>query len=142
MDQYKFLKKKVNSNTLFLIIWEAFDFVLNTYSMVLVKGIQQAIANHLASSAKIFLKWTMNHTNNLLDSSQKGIFFVVVTSLLLRFGKNRKNLTQNSTSNQLIPSNQIMFQNNGQSFIWVPVPVNQFMNQNYSNSSLPLLKEN
>lgn len=139
-----FIRKKVNSNSLFLIVWEAFDFVLNTYSIILVKGIQQAIANHLSVSAKIFLKWTMNHTNNILNSTQKGLFFIVVSSLLLRFPKNKKQLNQNnSLSNQLtIPSNQI-FTSNGQNYIWVPVPVgNQFQNTESVNSSIPLLKEN
>jgi hypothetical protein len=123
---------KLHNNSPLGIVWEAFDFVINTYTTIIIRGIQQAIANHVSDSARIILKFIVKNTNGLLTHTKQGLFYLVTASLLMRFLSPKPSNPPLPLSNQLTTTQVTLPQG-----YWVPM---QFVpNQMNNHQPVPLL---
>lgn len=68
-----------------MTIREILDFCLNNLSVIVMRGVQQVIANHLGASVKVILRWSVEKSNHLLNTTKGGLFYLVGGTLLLRF---------------------------------------------------------
>lgn len=91
---------------------DVFDFVLSTYRVILIRGIQQAIADHLSESAKVFLNWVLGGAHKILSFSRHGIFIVVVITIVLKFIRTNPNKYRARDQN-LIHDNSLNFRSIG-----------------------------
>jgi len=129
---YIFWKKKLK---LKILKRDVFDFVLETYKIVLIRGIQQAIANNLSESAHSFLEWIISRTNNILQLGKGGIFPLVVTTLLFKLIKSKppqllsyQDVRRNRNEGNSIMNGQQHSEifnpqnyNENENIIWIPI---------------------
>eukprot|EP01080_Neovahlkampfia_damariscottae_P006045 gene6045-10046_t len=135
IDKYNVdLTRNIGQNNLWLkkqnnivsIAWDVFDFVLETYKIVLIRGVQQAIANNLSDSAHSFLEWIISRTDSILKLGKSGIFPLVVTTLMFKLIKSKppKRLSYEDHLKNRIPDGNHYpvepFQQN-ENIIWIPV---------------------
>jgi len=74
-----------SNNSLFSMTWDVFDFVLGTYRVVLIRGIQQSIADAISDQAHVILQWVVGKTTNVLQLSRNFMFLLVVALLTIKF---------------------------------------------------------